>query len=497
MYRLNNRAFEILRAEVQNCSGVDQVSKIEQQLVIKRLEKMRFCKGDPATLDELRDTVVDVYPQFSEKALKQAARANQPPGIFSKIKWSVMLLTSAAGVIWVVNLPFPMIRRPVAEKAPILLLPSFMSIDYHYRGAINAVEQADQLVNKATSLADIDRGAGKVKEAQKHLDNLPVWFLGYYPQTYCGLFACRWNFTLDEFEQARQQVARMDAKVFQEKNAFGSLNKGEQTLEGAKQQYQQAKNASEREKAIASWQAAIDSLEQLPNVTLSAETAEIKLKAYKRDFENARIGTFIAAAQEFDIEAEQTKQKQPQAASELWQQAINRLSEIPQENPRYLEAQKLLTSYRIKIASVVDPRSGTLIESAKQFAFAAAKASQNPPHSAIEWKQVENLWEKAIAQLESIRVEEPGYLEAQKLLATYQSNVGIVQTRFSAEQESQEILKAANRQIQNLIASPPSDRNVFKAEMQGIINQLRTIKPGTTAYAEAQQLLAAAYKKLK
>lgn len=341
MYRLNNRAFEILRAEVQNCSGVDQVGKIEQQLVIKRLEKMRYCKGSPATLDELRDTVVDVYPQFTEKALKQAARANQPPGIFSKIKWTVMLLTSAAGVIWLVNLPFPMIRRPVAEKAPILLLPSFLSMDYHYRGAINAVEQADQLVNKATSSADIERGALKVKEAQKHLDNLPVWFLGYYPQTYCGLFACRWKFTLDEFEQARQQVARMDAKVFQEKNAFGSLNKGEQTLEGAKQQYQQAKNASEREKAIASWQAAIDTLEQLPNVTLSADTAQIKLKAYKRDFENARIGTFIAAAQEFDIEAEQTKQKQPQAASELWQQAINRLSEIPQENPRYLEASTL------------------------------------------------------------------------------------------------------------------------------------------------------------
>jgi predicted GNAT family N-acyltransferase len=289
----------------------------------------------------------------------------------------------------------------------------------------------------------------------------------------------------------------MDAKVFQEKNAFGSLNKGEQTLEGAKQQYQQAKNAQEREKAIASMQAAIDSLEQLPNVTLSADTAQIKLKAYKRDFENARIGTFIAAAQEFDIEAEQTKQKQPQAASELWQQAINRLSEIPQENPRYLEAQKLLTSYRIKIASVVDPRSGTLIESAKQFAFAAAKASQNPPHSAIEWQQIEKLWEKAIEQLQKIRDDEPGYLEAQKLLATYETNVGIVQTRFSAEQEAQEILKAANRQIQNLIASPPSDRNQFKGEMQGIINQLRTIKPGTTAYKEAQQLLAYSYKKLK
>ncbi len=89
-------------------------------------------------------------------------------------------------------------------------------MDYHYRQAIAKVEQADQLVNSATSPADLTLGEVKVIEAQKHLDNLPVWFLGYWPQ-YTFWFG--WQFTLDEFKSARANVGRMVAKVFQEKNA--------------------------------------------------------------------------------------------------------------------------------------------------------------------------------------------------------------------------------------------------------------------------------------
>ncbi len=52
-------------------------------------------------------------------------------------------------------------------------------MDHHYRGAVAQVEQADQLINYATSPADIELGEVKVKQAQQHLDALPVWFLGY------------------------------------------------------------------------------------------------------------------------------------------------------------------------------------------------------------------------------------------------------------------------------------------------------------------------------
>ena len=106
--------------------------------------------------------------------------------MLGKIKFAAIFVASTAGILWVVNLPYPMIRQPVAQAAPLLLLPSFMSMDRHYRGAIDSLEQADQLISKATSSADIERGGEKVKEAKKHLENLPVWFLGYYPQRYCS-----------------------------------------------------------------------------------------------------------------------------------------------------------------------------------------------------------------------------------------------------------------------------------------------------------------------
>lgn len=497
MYRLNKRALEILRAEVQRCSGNDQVSKIEQEIVIKRLEQLCLQKGSAAHLDELRDSVIDIYPQFSEKVLKQAAKANQPPGLFSKIKWVTILLGSSAGILWVVNLPYPMIRWPVAKTAPILLLPSYMNMDYHYREAIKNLEQADQLINRATSPYDIEQGSQRATEAQKNLDNLPVWFLGYYPQTYCNFFGCSWKFTVDEFETARRRVARIDAIAFQDRNAFTPLAQGEMALKLARQQHEQASSIKDKENAIASWQAAIDQIAEIPEATFAGKSAQTKLKAYKRDFDNARIGTFIAAAQEFDLEAEKIQATQPKAASELWEQAMKRVNQIPTENPRYLEAQRLLAGYQVKLKTLADPRSGTYIEAAKEFALAAAKASQNPPHPVIKWEQIAKLWQKSIDQLEKIRVEEPGYVAAQKLLAEYQTNLGIIETRQKDESEAQASLQEANEQIQSLIASPPVDPQLLKGKIQGVINRLKTIKAGTTAYAEGQTLLVSAQKRLQ
>ena len=127
--------------------------------------------------------------------------------------------------------------------------------------------------------------------------------MGYYPQRYCTLFGCSWQFTFDEFEQARQRVARLEAVVFQDKNALVPLNEAQKALLTAKQEYEQAKNTKDREKAIASWQIAIDKLDQISQQTFAGKNAQTQLAAYKRDFENAQVGNFIAAAQEFDLEA--------------------------------------------------------------------------------------------------------------------------------------------------------------------------------------------------
>ncbi len=438
MSRLNNRAFKILCAEVQNCVGDDPVSKAEQEIVLKRLENLRLQKGSPIALDELRDTIVDVFPQCSEKALKAAARANRPPGVLDKIKLTALLLTGAGGMLWVVNLPYPMIRWPVARTAPILLLPSYMSMDYHYRKAIARVEQADQLVNKAISPDDFELGEVKVKEAQEHLDALPVWFLGYWPQ-YTFWFGMR--FTLDEFKTARANVGRMEAKIFQEKNALEQLNQGDGALNKARQQYQHAQTAADKETALPSWQAAIDRLEQVPPETLAGRTAQIKLTALKRDFEQV-AGLAAGSA-----------------------------------------------------------RTSTLIAAAQEFAIAASVAAENPPHTAGEWSEMAGLWELAINQLKQVPLEDPGYVEAQKFQANYQTNLGIVRTSLQAEQTSVEALGRAKDKVETMLAASSDaslvNQNQLIGQLQGIINQLEIVQPGTTAYPKAQELLQSAQNKLE
>ena len=437
MARLTDRAFEILRAEVDKCAAADTLAgEVYQRMVIKRLEKLRSQNGTFASREEIRDTFKDEFPNFSEQALKAAVKANRPPGLFGKIIFAGSLLGSAAGIIWLINLPFPMIRWPVAKTMPILLLPSFRSMDHNYRQAIALVEQSDQLVNKATAVADFDLGEIKAKEAQKHLDALPVWFLGYYPKRYCSFFSCSWRFTLDEFQAARKKVGRMEAQIFQQKNAFTQLNQVEQTLNAAKQEYQQAKTAADRQKATVNWQSAIDQLNQIPAETLAGETAKKTLKAAERDFQ-AMGGVATGSVQ-----------------------------------------------------------ADNLIEAAKEFALSAAVASKKPPHPAAQWEQIAELWQEGINRLKLISVDNPGYLDAQTKLAEYQKNLGTTQIRLAAEKDSAKALQEAKSLFANL-QTDVNSQNPGKSlsQLQQIINQLESVKPGTTVYPESQKWLQSARKK--
>ena len=434
---LTDRAFNILRAEVDKCAAADGVAgNVYRSMVIKRLEKLRSQNGTFASIDEIRDTFKDEFPNFSEKALKEAVKVNKAPGLFDKIIFAGGFLGAGAGIIWLLNLPFPMIRWPVAKTMPILLLPSFISMDHNYRQAIALVEQSDQLINKATSAADFDLGEVKSKQAQKHLDALPVWFLGYYPQTYCSFFGCTWRFTVDEFQTARKNVGRMDAQIFQQKNAFTQLSQVEQSLAGVKQEYQQAKNAADRQKASINWQSAIDQLNQIPAETLAGETAKKKLQAAERDF-----------------------------------QAMG----------------------GVATGSV---RADNLIEAAKEFALSAAVASQKPPHPAAQWEQIAGLWEEGINRLKMVPVDNPGYLDAQTKLAQYQKNLGIAQIRLQAEKDSGTVLQEAKSLFANLqkdVNSQNSGNSL--SQLQEIINKLESVKPGTTVYPESQKWLQSARKK--
>jgi hypothetical protein len=442
MVRLNKKAFEILNAELQRISRNDGTFQVQQQIVMKRLEKLRLQTGTPFTEGELRDTLDDLFPNFNPKVLKQAAKANRPPSaLWNSIKFGAIAVGGIAGGIWFLNLPYPMIRYPVARMMPMVLLPSFMSMDHNYRQAIATTEQADQLVNNATSPADFDLGTTKVKTAQKHLDALPVWFLGYYPRAYCGWFGCSWRFTLDEFQQARKDVARMDARLFQEKNAQTQLQKADISVGGAKKLYQAAPNQAKKEAAIAQWQQGMDQLEEVPGETLAGRTAQTKLKAYERDF----------------------------------QQVVG--------------------------FSADNARSGNLIQAAQFSADTAAKFSTGKAQGVEVWQEAEKLWNQAIATLETIKSDDPDYVQAQKLLNQYRAKLSSVRIRLQQEQQSVQAFQQAQELQISLLASVQPGAKTLQpqqiSQLRQIAKTLRLVKQGTTVYQDSQNLLKAAQKRLQ
>lgn len=440
MARLNHKAYTILVRELERCVGNDPLKAPTKRLVLKRLERLRQQTGDPVSAQQLQETIQDLIPEFSNQAIRKAVKANQPSsGLFGYLFWGGAGLAGLAGLVYILNLPYPMIRWPVSKTIPLVLLPSYMKMDYDYRGAIANVEKADQLINQATSAADIELGEEKVNLAQNHLDGLPVWFLGYFPQRYCTLFSCSWRFTLDEYQGARQQVARMDAKVFQENNALTLLEEGQSQIEAAKSQYKQANSESDKQQAISLWQAGLDKLDQIPRQTVAGRMSEPQIRAYQRDF----------------------------------QQASGR--------------------------AVGTQKTDTLIQAAAQYGMAAAQMSQNPPHAEEQWQEIIRLWDQGSHQLERVGDDNPAYVQAQAKLAEYRKNAAMARIRLRNEQRSTQALNQAKSQItawQRLAASS-TNTGVLVSGLQDIIYDLDRVKSGTTATEEARSLRQFAEAKMQ
>lgn len=440
MPRLSARAYSLLDAELKRLCAGKPAEKIRRDIVAKRLQKMCGQEGSPATYTELKDAVDDIFPEFDERVLKRAAKLNLPNPVIRPTKWLLAIAAGTvtlAGGLWFVNLPYPMIRWPMARVAPMLLLPSFMRMDHSYRQAIIYTEQADQLINSATSAADFELGEEKSAQAQTYLDRLPVWFLGYYPQRYCQFFGCGWRFTLDEFREARELIGRMEAQIFQEQNAFEQLDAGTSAVESAKQQYPMAQTSADKTAALVAWQAGMDQLNEIPKETLAGAQAQTRLEAFQRDY------TSLAG-------------------------------------------------------STADVQQSTdLITVARNYGIQAAQVVQNPPHQEETWARAETLWEEAISTLNKVPVGSPSFVEAEKLKAKYIDNKGQIETRKLDEQKAVDTLRKVQDKV--IVLIDKSDRGEIrglKAQLQQVIQQLEAVPENTTVSEQARQLQAQAQAKL-
>lgn len=436
MRRLYDRAFEILAAEVKRCAQKDLTAQWGQKVVMQRLEKLCRQQGEPLSAEELRQVIADQFPEFKSSILKQAARVNHPPRLPKTALWSGVIVTGLVGFVGIVNLPFPIIRRPIYQTMPILLFPSYISMDRNYTAAIAAVEQANQFVNQATTQADLTLAEEMIQQAQTHLERLPVWFLGKenYPSRYCSLITCNWKFTRDEYVAVEKNIERTEARIFQEMNAFIQFNEAQSAINTAKQTYQTAKPGKERQDAMAAWQKSVDLLQQITPKTIAGKQAQIQLTTAQKEFEE-RVGL-----------------------------------------------------------SIQTTKGNEMITAAQQYAILAARASQNPPHSAEKWLEVIELWENAIERLENVSEESSSYWDAQEKLAEYTDNLETIEGRLQDEKEAVELLKQAKELItewREMAQDSNPSISQLSRQLNQVIYTLEAIEAGTTVTAEAQDLLRA------
>ncbi|WP_324980477.1 hypothetical protein [Nostoc sp.] len=94
-----------------------------------------------------------------------------------------------------------------------------------------------------------------------------------------------------------------------------------------------------------------------------------------------------------------------------------------------------------------------------------------------------------------------GYTEAQKLLAIYEANLGQVKVRRQAESDAVEALEAAQREIESLLASIPTDvhdvqHNRVLSQLQSIINQLEKVPMAVGAYSYTLLLIYQIFREM-
>lgn len=203
--------------------------------------------------------------------------------------------------------------------------------------------------------------------------------------------------------------------------------------------------------------------------------------------------TSLETAQSLSQQATQTLQTgQPDVAAQQTTQQLEEArrltTDIPAWSGQYGKAQLLQNQL-------------DQVLMAETAAKTASQKGQVPAQPIAEWQAGQAQWETAIAQLEAVPPDSPLHTLAQQRLTAYRGNLAFVNQRISLEQEAQKRLATARKTAelatarQNVAQTLP-DWQQAQSTWQVAINALQQIPNGTTAHAEAQQLLQSYRPKL-
>lgn len=440
MSRLSDRAFQIIKNEIDRRYTDSSEDQIERAILIARLQTLRSRDGKPMDRVQIWEELSDIMPNFDQNILIEAAHidADSPlMGASIGVGAVAMLVSTAMGIDTLVSNP----------TAPVAQLLSLKPENGQNR--------------RATPV--------RQNTAQNDLQNAP---------------------SVDSDLQARLTVAATSSATTAEKTAEKTADSSERqtpattagtatksALEQAKKLGWQAALKSQNpphsaqhwKETAALWQQALAQLETVSSRDSDYATAQVKKTLYQQNLQQ------VKARQEV---AQLAEQPNPPAASSVQAQA-----------PRFSGQPS---------SPVVQPtaQNEDLLKLAKRYGWQAAVASQNAPHPPEKWADISRLWQTALINLDGIQPDHPSYGEAQDVKARYQQNLAEIRQRYQMEQTATQRLQSLQATITE-IGNNVAPSATKSRQLEAIIVRLKTIPAGTQAHSQAQQLIVEINRQLK
>jgi hypothetical protein len=163
------------------------------------------------------------------------------------------------------------------------------------------------------------------------------------------------------------------------------------------------------------------------------------------------------------------------------------IEKIPPWSIHHQTARELLAMNRDR-SQAIDQTASAL-----SYATLAGQKSQNPPHLPQVWQEVQELWTKAIAELEQIPESSLTYGFARQKISEYQANLEAIEQRLTLEEKAQTQLQTARSaaeaaQARHALARDVEAWQLAHASWKTTMYALRRVPKGTQAAEEAQKL---------
>lgn len=169
----------------------------------------------------------------------------------------------------------------------------------------------------------------------------------------------------------------------------------------------------------------------------------------------------------------QTAQSPPewQQVSQLWQDAIAILNQIPQGDQNYTNAQTKLREYEKYLDySINNYTNPPYFRNAVNHGMEAANLSQNAKNTQ-EWEKVAQKWNLALTQMKNVPVTDPNYDTAQKKVVEYQLNLETILAQNPQIKLAQQTPNPEQPHNKNIPITPEFREGVNEAMKAAILTQ--------------------------